>query len=107
MDVRPVDPRDVRGEDTAPVYRVYFWESTAPAGADDPRTYGMACHEVQLLGASDVNEVIAWADGNVQPQQAYELFVEMHAPELRLIRLAGLCPADPNELPRWRPSGGR
>ena len=45
MDVRPVDPRDVDGEEQDPGYRVYFGESTAPPGVPDPETYMFACME--------------------------------------------------------------
>ena len=74
MDVKPVDPRDVEGEDRDPVYRVYFWESTAPPGAADPERYAMAAAEHRLTGAEDVQEVLAWAGQHVRPNQAYELW---------------------------------
>ena len=104
--MKPVDPRNAEGEDHDPAYRVYFWESTAPPGATDAESSMMASTEYRLSGAEDVHEVIAWAEAQVRPDQAYELFVEANLDSsVRLIRVSGLCPADPGELPRWRPSG--
>jgi hypothetical protein len=77
VDVSPVDPRDVEGEDHGPVYRVYFWESTTST-------------EYRLVGADDVDEVLAWAEANVRHDQTYELFVEVtSAHSVRLVRLSG------------------
>jgi hypothetical protein len=106
VDVEPVDPRDAEGEDHDPAYRVYFWESTAPPGAADAESFMMAATEHRLVGAENVQEVVAWADGHVRPDQAYELFVEViRASSVRLVRLSGLGPADLDERRRWRPSG--
>jgi hypothetical protein len=66
----------------------------------------MAATEYRLVGAENVQEVVAWADGHVRPDQAYELFVEViRASSVRLVRLSGLGPADLGERRRWRPSG--
>jgi hypothetical protein len=98
MEARPVDPRDERWQVTSPTYRVYFWEalSTPPAMASD---------EYELVDAADVHEVLAWADKRVLPHQSYEVFVVVDHPDRGLVRLAGLCPANPDEYLRWRPVG--
>jgi hypothetical protein len=91
VDVEPVDPRDVKDEDRDPVYRVYFWESTAPPGTADVERYGMAADEYRLTGAENVQEVLAWAGERVRPDRAYELFVEVKlAGSVRHVRLSGL-----------------
>ncbi|HEX7083018.1 MAG TPA: hypothetical protein VF186_02780 [Gaiellaceae bacterium] len=48
MDVRPVDPRDIRWEERAPAYPVYFRR-------------GDASSEHALTGAAEVGEVLRWA----------------------------------------------
>ena len=52
MDARPVDPRFIESEPPA-VYHVYFWS--------DRRRRS---DEYELTGASDVHEVLRWADAN-------------------------------------------
>jgi hypothetical protein len=81
------------------------WESTAPPPAHEPEDVMMACTEYRVVGAADVFEVLAWASRTVLPSQAYELFVETGSRSPALVRLAGPCPADPDERLRWEPSG--
>ena len=83
MDVRPIDPRDVRWEVDAPVYRVYFWTGETLHEAE----------EFELTGAEDVHEVLAWADENAPPESIYTLYavVEMGG-EKGLVHLAGVDP---------------
>jgi hypothetical protein len=50
VDVEPVDPRDVKDEDRDPVYRVYFWESTAPPGTADEVKLAGSVRLVRLSG---------------------------------------------------------
>ena len=83
MDVRSVDPRDVRWEVDAPVYRVYFWSGETLHQAE----------EFELTGAVDVHEVLAWAEENAPPGSVYTLHavVEMDG-EKGLVHLAGVDP---------------
>jgi hypothetical protein len=75
MDVRGVDPRDVRWEVDEPRYRVHFWTESA-----DPVTgsLGRACDEQELSG-SDVHAsaVLAWAADEAVERRAasFEVFV--------------------------------
>jgi hypothetical protein len=55
LDAVPVDPRDIRWEVSSPTYRVYFWRRVGG---------GYHSEEFQLSGASDVREVLAWAERN-------------------------------------------
>ena len=78
VDVQPVDPRDIKIEWDATVYRVYFWSLD-----------GGSCEEQELSGARDVREVIAWADSHVG-NRVPEIFVRHdRGPDRGLIRLAG------------------
>jgi hypothetical protein len=52
MEIRPVDPRDALWEDEKPIYRVYFQEADG------------ASSEHELVGATDVTEVLGWAEEN-------------------------------------------
>ncbi len=93
MRTEGVDPRDVTWEDDRPIYRVYFWgRGTAPAHVP-PDLVGYYCNENRMLGASDVHEVIAWANQTAKPNETYTLYVEhQHAGETGLIQLAGTDP---------------
>jgi hypothetical protein len=53
VDIRPVDPRDIRWEIDDPAYRVYFWHPRQPGS-------GWVCEEWEITGA-DVAEVQKWA----------------------------------------------
>lgn len=83
MDVRAVDPRDVRWEVDSPAYRVYFW--TGPTMHES--------RDFELTGADDIHEVLAWAKENAPTRAIYTLyaFLERNG-EPRLVRLAGRDP---------------
>ena len=77
MDVRAVDPRDIRWEVDSPVYRVYFW-TQPPAPPDVPPEVVMyESNEFELTGAQDVHEVLAWADENAPAGAMYTLYAVM------------------------------
>jgi hypothetical protein len=57
MDTRPVDPRFIEHEPPA-IYHVYFWS--------DRRRRS---DEHELTGASDVYEVLRWADANAEGRE--------------------------------------
>jgi hypothetical protein len=83
MDVRPVDPRDVRWEVDSPVCRVYFWTGPTRHRAE----------EFELTGAEDVHEVLAWADENAPPDSTYTMYLVVEAGgEKGLLHLAGIDP---------------
>jgi hypothetical protein len=63
MDAKPVDPRSIKSEHPA-IYRVYFW--------GDGRRWS---DEYQLTGASDVHEVLRWADTNADGREIEVLVV--------------------------------
>ena len=100
------DPRDCIWEEDRPTYRVYFWHQLpAPPGFPQDRV-GYQCDEHRLVGATDVNEVLAWAEGKRQGDDTYTLYVEVDvsqpaAGEVGLVRLAGVDPTvrtgPPNE----------
>ena len=52
METQRVDPRSATWEDYHPTYRVYFWGDA------------MSSYEYELTGASDVQEVLRWAEDN-------------------------------------------
>lgn len=81
-----IDPRDVTWELQNPAYRVSFW------AVPDRASY-----EWRITDATDVYEVIAWAEAE-RGERTYELFIEHvdrasgsgeRMKELGLIRLAG------------------
>jgi hypothetical protein len=84
LDARLVDPRDIRWEVSSPTYRVYFWRRV---GGD------YHSEEFQLSGASDVREVLAWAERRAKGRTftAYAL-VENALGEPGLVQLAGVDP---------------
>jgi hypothetical protein len=78
MDVREVDPRTERWSEHRPTYRV-FW------------TGAVASHEHQLTGASNVGEVLAWAEENRGPKPnatCAEIIIEWN--RLRSSRSSGV-----------------
>jgi hypothetical protein len=57
---------------------------------------GNYCDENRVVDATDVQEVIAWADRTAKPNETYALYVEhQHAGETGLIRVAGTDPTSP------------
>jgi hypothetical protein len=96
MEAQPVDPIDTTWEIRDPGYRVYFWAFLR--GEDSSPT----SFEWRITGATDVHEVIAWAERE-RGDRTYELFLEhVESRESRsgwrdapgLFRLAGTNPAD-------------
>ena len=95
MRASPIDPRDTEWECSDPAYRVYFWsQPTSPLVA-------YTSYEWRITDASDVHEVVAWAESE-RRGRTYELFVE-HTDRMEsrdegwtdapgLIRLAGSNP---------------
>jgi hypothetical protein len=63
MNVRRVDPRDIKREEKA-VYRVYFWS----AGRS-------VCDVFELTDAADVDEVLRWIDANAEGREVEALVV--------------------------------
>ena len=63
METRPVDPRFIESEPAA-VYHVHFWS--------DRR---LRSEEHELTGASDVHEVLRWADANAGGREIEVLVV--------------------------------
>jgi hypothetical protein len=62
VEIQRVDPRTARRELYEPVYRVYFWG------------VAMASYEYELTGASDVGEVLRWAEEN-RGDRTYAVYV--------------------------------
>lgn len=90
MIAAPVDPRDTRWEVDIPVYRVYFWHRPAAEPGTDQERLMWHCSEWRLTEATDVHEVLAWANGPEGRGRAFELYVEAsHSDGLGLLRLAG------------------
>jgi hypothetical protein len=63
MDTGPVDPRVIESEHPA-IYHVYFW--------GDGRQWS---DEYQLTAASDVHEVLRWAEANADGREIEVLVV--------------------------------
>jgi hypothetical protein len=82
MDVRPVDPRDIRWEDRASVFRVSFRS-------------GSRSDEYELTGAADVAEVLRWAHERADGR-AYTVcaVIDPHPAERGLLQLATVAPRD-------------
>jgi len=80
VSVSPVDPRDVLWELDDTSFRVYFWSSDATG-----------CREFELVGATDVREVLAWADANRRADELPVVDAVVRDP-VGLVRLAGTPP---------------
>lgn len=86
----PVDPRDTRWDVDSPIYRVYFWHRPPAEPGTDHERMGWHCEERRVTEATDVLEVLAWANGPDGRGRLFELFVEAtHSDGLALLRLAG------------------
>jgi hypothetical protein len=82
LDVRPVDPRDHRGEVWDPAYHVYFWKALG-----SPHAFGS--REFEVTGG-DAPSVLAWAASNVEGDERYTVFARVDTAEgATLVRLAG------------------
>ena len=91
MQVRPIDPRDVRWEVPNPGFRVYFWEQQDP---QDPRS-GWVSSEWQIEDA-DVDQVLNWARDSAGGRRfvVYAQVIGGQHGELGLVRLLGTDPLD-------------
>jgi hypothetical protein len=89
VEIRPVDPRDVRWEISEPTFRVYFWKLQ---GFEISSGYESSEFEVN---DADVVEVLTWADATAGDGQTYTLDVLVPTgSELGSIRLAGRDPTE-------------
>ena len=73
MDVRPVDPRDVRWEVDRPRYRVYFWTGSAAHPGSAPSSAECELSGPDVAAAA----VLAWAAEQAVERRAdwFEVFV--------------------------------
>lgn len=83
MEVRPVDPRDTERSEDSPVYRVYFWERMSAPGIPDERM-GYKSDEYELLDATDVREVLDWAEKHAGPNRTFTVYVRLDRCEIKL-----------------------
>jgi hypothetical protein len=83
MDARPVDPRDTEWEVSSPAYRVYFWRQ---------RSGGYESEEFQLEGATEVGEVLGWAEERAEARTFTVYAVVDALGERGLVQLAGIDP---------------
>jgi hypothetical protein len=88
MQVRGIDPRDVRSEVEQPTYRVYFFESD---GRSD---------EYHLTGARDVAEVLDWATANANDRTYVVYVLTDFGPSSEQPGLIRLLGRDPNDTPQ-------
>ena len=85
MDIRPVDPRDIRWEIDDPAYRVYLWRP-------DPAGSGWISEEWEITGA-DVAGVREWAEEQANGRR-FVLYARAETADgPGLIRLQGAEPA--------------
>ena len=91
-----IDPRDTAWEIDQPIYRVYFWSRRPAAPGMAAAQMGYAAEEYRILDATDMLEVLQWAQDTARPGQTFCLYVE-HVCDglLGLIRLAGVDPTEP------------
>jgi hypothetical protein len=83
MNARPADPRDTKWEVSSPAYRVYFWRR---------RSGGYETEEFELDGATDVAEVLGWAEQRAEAR-TFTVYVVVDAlGERGLVQLAGVDP---------------
>ena len=95
VDIRPVDPRDVRWEDMNPVFRATIWSR----GSDDPNTM-WSSDEYEVRDA-DVAQVISWAEAKKPQGRAVvvtvDVLVRRNVPSSPgVIRLIGIDPTEPS-----------
>lgn len=81
LSASPVDPRYTDLLDEEPTYRVDFW-------TDD-----VASDEWRIDGASDVHEVLAWADDHANGRSVAIYVETVHEHGIGLARIAGREPA--------------
>jgi len=72
----PIDPRDTAWEIDQPIYRVYFWSrQPAPPGIAAAQM-GYVADEYRIRDATDVIEVLDWAQRTARTDQTFCLYVE-------------------------------
>ncbi|TGN62971.1 hypothetical protein EXE59_02665 [Nocardioides eburneiflavus] len=93
MIIEGVDPRDTQWEVDRPVYRVHFWhQPPAPPGVVHEHAM-WHCDEYRVSDAVDVDEVLAWARDEAQPDRTFVLYVEQRDDRrCGLVRLLGVDP---------------
>ncbi|MBV9026215.1 MAG: hypothetical protein JO362_21050 [Streptomycetaceae bacterium] len=95
MEIRLVDPADIKWEQDHAVYRVYFWDTAT-----------VTSHEHEITGA-DIEEVLAWTHREAQEHGwSYTVYAKVSREGALggpgLIRLAGVlgdpfaCVLDPD-----------
>ena len=93
MRTEGVDPRDVVWEIEEPTYRVYFWGKGTASDDVPPEEVGYYSDEHRVRDATDVREVIGWAERTTRPNESYTLYVERdEGGRTGLIQLAGIDP---------------
>lgn len=87
---KPVSVDDDRWEHEATVYRVYFWKQISfPEPPDKPMWF---CDPQQILGASDVVEVLGWAEANADGRR-FTVYVEVNrGTNTGLVHIYGIDP---------------
>lgn len=84
MGVRRIDPRDTKSEILPPRYRVYFRESLG-----EGLSAALKSDEYEITGATDVFEVLRWADTNAG-DRTFTVHVVV---DRTLVRLSGEDPS--------------
>lgn len=93
MQIRPVDPRDISWQISRPTYRVFFWSARSTPAPSDPELMSYDAEEFEVVGASDVREVLAWAEGKAGERRTYTLYVVVeHGDGWGAVQLAGIDP---------------
>lgn len=89
VDIQHVDPRDTSWEIRAPSYRVYFRRQLMLPNVSSVDA-GEEADEYEISGATDVREVLAWAEEIATPDTSYIVYglVDPGTAPPGLIRLA-------------------
>lgn len=78
---------------------MYSWHRQDPPEGIPAAHMGWECREQRLTDATDVHEVIAWAEEQLPAGDRYVLYVEQsNAGSPGLVRLAGLDPTEGEPL---------
>ena len=88
MNAEEIPVNDGRWETTATAYRVYFW--TLIADAVPPSAPLWRCTPLRLE-ATDVGEVLTWANENADGR-SYTVYVEVDADPPGLMQIYGVDP---------------
>ena len=104
VEIRPRNPLEHHPRSEAPPthnYYVDFWRQPLTKAREIPdiqsNNVGWSSTEYDVLGADDVHEVIAWADGQARERDAmYTLYaVSYRQGDEGLVWLAGVDPTQP------------